>query len=138
MIGDALVDSLISSAKKNKAVDLRIPSRGFLSKKFPRSGHQNNGYLRSEHNRLLGPSQVVAENRFGRLEQRLRLEHHALAAAKRPIIDAAVAILGEHTQILDMDLDEARFASPPQNAVIQRPGKKFWKNSNQIEAHRFC
>jgi hypothetical protein len=37
-----------------------------------------------------------------------------------------------------MDLDEARLASPPQNAVIQRPGKKFWKNGNQIEAHRSC
>jgi phage FluMu protein Com len=138
MIGDALVDSLISSAKKNKAVDLRIPSSGFLAKKFPRCRHQNNGRLRSEHSRLLRASQVVAENCFGRLEERLRLEHHPLAAAKRPIIDAAVAILGEHTQILHMDLDEARLASPPQNAVIQRPGKKFWKNGNQIEAHRSC
>jgi hypothetical protein len=138
MIGDAFVDSLISSAKKNKAVDLRVPSRGLLPKEFPRRRHQNNSRLRSEHSRLLRASQVVAENRFGRLEQRLGLEHHALAAAKRPIIDAAVAILGEYTQILHLDFDQARLASPPQNAVIQGPGKKFRKNGNQIEAHRSC
>jgi hypothetical protein len=80
----------------------------------------------------------VAENRFGRLEERLRLQHHPLAAAKRPIIDAAVAILGEYAQILHVDVDQARLASPPQNAVIQRPSKKFWENGNQIEAHRSC
>jgi hypothetical protein len=138
MIGDALVDSLISSAKKNQAVDLRVPSRGFLPKTFPRCGHQNNGRLRSEHSGLLRASQVAAENRFGRLEERLGLEHHPFAAAKRPIIDAAVAILSEGTQILHLDLDQAGLASPPQNAVIQRAGKKFWENGNQIEAHRCC
>jgi hypothetical protein len=47
-------------------------------------------------------------------------------------------ILGKHPQVLYMNLDKACFASAPENAVIQRPGKEFWKNGNQIEAHRCC
>jgi hypothetical protein len=80
----------------------------------------------------------VLEQRFGSLEKRVRLEYHPLATAKRPVIDATVAILRKHAQVLHMDFDKARLSSAPKNAVIQRPGKKFRKNGNQIEAHRCC
>src|SRR5580704_2591949 len=126
IFGDPLVNSLIPPAEKNNAVKLRIPPRGFLPKKVSRGRHQNDGRLRSEHSRLLCASQAVPKQRFDRLKKRLRLEHHPLAPAKRPVIDAAMPILGKHPQVLYMNLDKACFASAPENAVIQRPGKEFW------------
>jgi hypothetical protein len=138
IFGDALVDSLIPPAKKNNAVQLRIPSRGFLPKEVSGRRHQNDGRLRSERSWLLGASQAVPKQRFDRLKERLRLKHHPFAPAKRPVIDAAMPILGKHPQVLYVNLDEACLASAPENTVIQRPGKKFRKNGNQIEAHRCC
>src|SRR5260221_10871692 len=64
------------------------------------------------------------------------LQYHSFAAAERPVIHGAVLVFGKLPQILDVNLNQTRFARFAHNAVLQRPGKKFRKDSNEVEAHR--
>ncbi len=77
----------------------------------------------------------VAQQRFDGFEQRLGLEHHALAAAKRAIVDGAMAVVSERAQVLHADVDEAGFAGPADDAVVERSRKKFREDGNDIKAH---
>ena len=138
MFGHTLIHSFISSTKKHNAIQLRKSPRRFLPEEFSRCRHQNNGRFWIVRSGLLGTAQAPAKKRFSRFEKRLRFEHHPFPPAKRPVIDAAVAILGEHTQVLYVDLDEVCLASAPEDAVIERACKEFRKNCNQIKPHCCC
>jgi len=135
MFGDPLVNSFVAPAKKHDAIQPRILPRGILLEEFSGSRHQNDGRLRIVHGGQLGAAKAPAKQCFDRLEKRFRFQHHPFAPAKRPVIDAAVAIPSEHTQVLYVDLDEVRLASTPKDSMIERASKKFRKNSNQVEAH---
>ncbi len=76
-----------------------------------------------------------SEKRLHGFEQRFRLQRHALAAAERAVIYCAMPILGKHSQVLHMDLDQAGFSRAAQNAMVQRPHKKLRENRDEIEAH---
>ena len=135
MLSHALVDSLISSAKKHDSVEFRIPPRSLLPEECSCGGQENNRGFRVRRGRLLGAPQTMAKQCFRRLKKRLGLQHHSLASAKWAIINAAVAILSENTQVLDVHFDEARLASAAQNPVVERTDKKLWENRDQVKAH---
>jgi hypothetical protein len=135
MFGHTLIHPFIPPAYENETIQRCVPSCGFLPEKCSRSRHQNNGRFRIVHGGLLGAAKAPAKQCFDRLEKRFRFEHHPFAPAKRPVIDAAVAILSEQAQVLYVDLDEVRLASTSEDAVIERACKKFRENGNQVEAH---
>lgn len=77
----------------------------------------------------------MAQQGFDGFKQRLRLQHHALAAAKRPIIHGAVTIFRKLPEILNLDVNQPGLARPTDNSVLERSGKKLRKNGDQINAH---
>ena len=124
MFGYALIHAFIASAEQHHAVELGQPSRVRLAKQFARSREQHDRRLRLLRKRI-----PHAHQRFHSLEQRLGLEHHAFAPAKRTIVHGAMAIMREFAQILHVNMDQAGFSRTAHNAVIERPGEKFRKNS---------
>jgi hypothetical protein len=46
-----------------------------------------------------------------------------------------VLVFCKLAQILDIYVDQARFARAPHDAVIKRAGEKLRENRNEVEAH---
>src|SRR5205823_8902592 len=67
--------------------------------------------------------------------QRLRFQHHALAAAKRPVVDSAVTVFGERPQILNVRMNQCGLARPADNSVLKRACEKLRKNGDEIKSH---
>ena len=65
---------------------------------------------------------------FQTFKDRFRLQDHALAAAKWAVIHSAVPIMCKCPQIVDFDIYQSSFPSPPDNAVIQRSAKEIGKD----------
>jgi hypothetical protein len=76
-----------------------------------------------------------AHQRFHRLEQRLGFQYHAFAAAERAVIDCAMPVVREGAQVMHAHVHEARLARPAHDPVIQRTGKKFGENCNDLKLH---
>ena len=59
---------------------------------------------------------AISKQRLHGLKKGFRLQHHAFAAAERPVIHGAVAILREHSQILDIHFDQSGFPRAAKDA----------------------
>ncbi len=46
-----------------------------------------------------------------------------------------MAVMRKGAQVTDAYIRDARFARPAHNSVIQRPGKKFRKNCDDLKLH---
>jgi hypothetical protein len=78
-----------------------------------------------QHNRVRRPA--LAPNVVDRGKERLRLHHHPGPAAKRHVVDDAVPVGREISQVVNRDVDHASSDCPPDYALRQRrlhhPGK---------------
>jgi len=135
VFGHPLIHSFVPPAQEHDTIQLCIASCVFLPEKCSCGRQQNDGRFWILEGRLLGTAKTPPKQRFDSLEKRLGFEHHPLAAAKRPVINATVPILGEHTQVLYLHLYEASLASSPQDAMTERARKKIWKDCNEVETH---
>ena len=135
MLGHAFVNTFISPANKNDSFQLRVAPRRFLAEQFSRRGQQNDRRLRIRAARLQCLSGARPSKRLHGFKQWRGLQHHAFAAAERPVIHGAVTVLGKLAQVLHADLYQAAFSRPAHDAVVQRPRKKLGENRNQIESH---
>src|SRR6266849_1150096 len=135
MLRHALINAFVSPTNKNNSLQLRVTPRGLLPEQLSSSRHQHNRRIRARRARFRGFANAGSEKRFHSFKQRLWLQHHAFATSERPVIHSAMPILGEHSQVLHMDLDQAGFSSAAQNAMVQRPHKKLRENRDEIEAH---
>src|SRR5712692_61770 len=115
MLGHALVHSFIAPTDKDEALQLRKTPRRLLVEKFSGRGHQDDGGLWGERSRFRRFPHSMTKQRLDRLEQRLRLQYHALASAERPVVHGAVAILGEGAQVLNVHFNEPGLPRPPYN-----------------------
>src|SRR5437660_587583 len=95
MLRHALVDSFISPANKNDALELRIAPRGLLIEYSSSRGHQDDRGFWIARGLLPHVPNALTEKRLHRFEKRLWLQHHALATAERPVIHGAMTILRE-------------------------------------------
>src|SRR5712692_10318680 len=93
MLRYALVNTLVSPAKKNDSLQLRVAPRRFLPEQIPRRGHQGNCRLWISSARFRRVADAMPKQRFHRFKQRLRLQHHAFATAEWPVIHGAMTIL---------------------------------------------
>jgi hypothetical protein len=73
--------------------------------------------------------------RFKRRRKRLRLQHHSLAAAKRPVVHGAMAIVRKRPQIVDAHLDQPLGQRSAHDAVLENAGEESRKDSDDVEAH---
>src|ERR1700730_2901554 len=120
-----LIHALVSTTDEHNAIESRQFGRNALGKSLD--------LRRKKHHRMLRPSRnsIFAWREMHRLQtfkERLRLEHHALAAAERAVIHGAVLVVRELPQIVDFDFRQAHLAGPAGNSVIQWPTEKAGKN----------
>ena len=77
----------------------------------------------------------AARERFDSLEQRLRFQHHAFAAAERAVVHGAMAVVRERAQVVHAHVHQASFARAPHDSVIERTGKKIRENGYDVKLH---
>jgi hypothetical protein len=65
----------------------------------------------------------------------LRLQHHALAAAKWPVVNGAVPIAGEAAQIMRSNIDEPSGSSAAENPVLKAASEEIGKDRYDVESH---
>src|SRR5262249_27642616 len=65
-----------------------------------------------------------------------RLQDHALAAAERAVVHGAVLIVRKVPQVVDLNLRQAGFLHPADNAIIQRSAKEIGKDRENSDLHR--
>src|ERR1051326_8845643 len=73
--------------------------------------------------------------RLDTFEDRLRLQHHTFAAAKRTIIDGLVTVLGKRAQVMNRDIYQSLLPRTTQYAEIEWPAKEVGKDGDDVEAH---
>ena len=69
------------------------------------------------------------------LGQWLRLQHHALAAAKWPVVYGAMPVMGELAQIMHADAQQAALDRALDHAMLEDAGKETGKDGDDVEAH---
>src|SRR5712692_1892185 len=133
MLGDAFVHAFIPPAEQDDPFERRVSPRGLLPEKFPRRRKQNDRYvLRALWTLCV---KFFFQQSLCRLEQRLGLQHHSFAAAKRTVVHGAVAVAREPAQIVHRDFHQAGLACPAHNPVVKRALEKLRENRDDVEAH---
>src|SRR5258708_34998149 len=135
MLRHAFVNAFVSPANKNDSLQLRETPRRFLPEQSSCGRHQHNGRLRISRARLRSIPNAASKQRLHRFKQRLRLHHHALATAERPLIHCPMTVRREHPQILHVHFDESRLSRAAKYSVIERPDKELRKDGDESEAH---
>src|SRR5712692_1399315 len=149
MLGDAFVHAFIPPAEQDDPFERRVSPRGLLPEKFPRRRKQNDRYVlralwafsaRFFFRDLLRVLCALCVKFFSQqslcsLEQRLGLQHHSFAAAKRTVVHGAVAVAREPAQIVHRDFYEPGRACPAHNPVTERALEKLRENRDDVEAH---
>src|SRR5712692_2728294 len=133
MLGDAFVHAFIPPAEQDDPFERCVARRGFLPEKIHRRRKQNDRYvLRALWTLCV---KFFFQQSLCSLEQRLGLQHHSFAAAKRTVVHGAVAVAREPAQIVHRDFYEPGLACPAHNPVIERPLEKLRENRDDVEAH---
>src|SRR5579863_4353730 len=133
MLRHALIDSFVASGNQQDSFEFRKPLRRLLPEQFPGGGKQHDrGPARRSS---IARASLYSENRFCCLEQRFGFHHHAFAAAKGPVVDCFVPVVRMVAQIVYPRFNQAGLTRAPHDSVIERPGKKAWKNCNDVELH---
>jgi len=57
------------------------------------------------------------------------------AASKRPVVDGAVAVVGETAQIVHGDADRSSGEGAGDDSVFQDAGEEAWKDGDDVELH---
>src|SRR5579871_6734855 len=135
MLAHPLIHAFIAAADKHDALARRHLLGNCL--------REHPSLRRQQHHRL---SRVIANplvarrdlQRLDALEDWLRLQHHAFAAAEWPVIHGAMAIAREIPQVVNRYFNEPGFARPAHDAIIQRPAKEVGKYRDDLELHSSC
>src|SRR5690349_13197838 len=80
-------------------------------------------------------ARALGKNRLHRVEQRLRLQQHPLAAAERPVIHCLMPVMRPVPQIVNADLELPLFEPPCRHSMLERPAKKLGENREHMKLH---
>src|SRR6185436_3800128 len=78
----------------------------------------------------------VRPDRFHGVKNRLRLQNHAFAAAKRTVIDGLVPVRGPGPQIVHPDLNHAGTLGPLDDAMLEGSAKELRENRQDMKRHK--
>jgi hypothetical protein len=134
MLGDALIDPFIATANQNHSPVLARESLSLDLSKDPPLGGEKHDCGSS----VFDIRMVVTKQCFNCAKDRLRLQHHPVAAAERPIVDNVMFIVCERTKIVNHDLD---YSLPPRaldDSVVEWTGEKLRKNRQDVKTHSGC
>src|SRR5262249_9477070 len=125
MLGHSLVHTFVPAADEQQfrgrpqTVGHRLVEKAALGREqhhFPRLG-------------------AFRPDRFHRAEHRLGLEHHAFAAAARPIVHRLMAVAGPIAQIVKADVEQPGVFGALHHAEVEGAGKEFRENGEDVEDH---
>ncbi len=117
MLGHALIDTLIPAADQDDA----FPGGELLRHRLV----EHASLSRQQHDFRLRPRTARPDPELLQaLEDRLRLQHHAFAAAEWTIVHRAMPVVRKGTQIVQRDLRQPELPRPPHDAVIERTAEK--------------
>src|ERR1700761_5529529 len=74
--------------------------------------------------------------RFDRGCQWLRLQHHALAAAKGAVVYRPMTVRGKVAQVVTLALDELVLQRASHHSVVEKSVEEGWKDGEDVKAHR--
>ena len=89
----------------------------------------------AESSTTLRSGPALVPDGFHGLENRLGLEHHALAAAERTVVHGPVAVGSPVAQVVDADLDDAGVLGALHHAMRERPLEELGKDRQHMEDH---
>ncbi len=135
MLGHALVHAFVAAADEDDSFLLCQAASGFLIETFAGGGEKDDGSFLWKRDFLNGIAYGLAEQGFDCVKERFGFENHTFAPAERAVVHGPVTVFCKFAQVLHMDLYNSRLLRSTQNAVVERPGEKFRKNCNEIEAH---
>ena len=69
------------------------------------------------------------------MKQRLRLEHHARAAAVGIVVHGMMAVSGVVTEVVQIDTEQAALHGTTQDAVLQRPLEHIGEQREDVDSH---
>src|SRR5688572_33157592 len=110
---------------------LRKIQCNFLRQHFALSRQQHNARLL----RILGTISS-ARQILNRRKDWFRLEHHAFATSKRPIVDDVMLVSSPTAQIVRVGFNQTRGPCPANNPVIKGSNKELGKNRYDIATDR--
>ncbi len=116
-------------------------SRHLLHKDLAGGGEKHDGGAVGRLGRIprLGVTRRgIAQDCLHGLKHRLRLEHHALAAAERAIVHGLVAVVSELPQIVHANIDQAGLSGSADNAVVERSGEELREDGDDVKLHRLA
>ena len=127
---DAFVDAFVAAADENDAFERSEAARGGLREALALCGEKDDGLAGG----VAGGFGRDAEG-FDALEDGLRLEDHALAAAEGAVVDRAVAVVRPVAEIVGVDGGEAGTERALEDAVAERALEKAGEEGDEVEAH---
>ena|SRR5438067_2922256 len=126
----SLINAFVASADQYHAFKLRQLLRGLLIEALARRRQQHDGFT-------FAIALVFRSNaqRFYTFEQRLRLEHHAFAAAKWTVIYRLVAVTGKRAQIVQREFNQPSLARAAHDPIIQRTTEEVREYGDNLKLH---
>src|SRR5260370_26434568 len=126
MLGHPLIHAFISAADQQQLLVSRQAARRFLVEPLPGG--------RDQHDPL--PGIAFRPDALHRFEEWLGLQQHALAAAKRAVVDGPVTVRGPIPQIVDLDPHDSGFGGPRHYAVPERSFEEIREDRHDVKLHR--
>ena len=124
MPGHALVHAFVAAANQGQLRVLCQPLGHRLIEQPPLRGKQH-------HRRIPRPNLAHGA------ENRLRLENHSGAAAKRPVVHRAVAVVAEISKIAQPDRDPAASQRALEQAMLEDAREELREDGDYFERHGF-
>jgi hypothetical protein len=130
-LANALIDALVAAADEDDAVECGEAAGCGLGKALSLGGEQNDGLFGG----VAGGFRCEVEGFEGFVDG-LGLEDHALAAAKRAVVDGAVAVVGEGPEVVGMGAGDPGTKGSRDDAKVEWAAEKIGEYGEDVEAHR--
>jgi len=131
---DALIDAFVAAADEDDAVERGEMAGDGLREALALCGEQNDGFAGGGWIGKAGGPGCDVEG-FDALEDRLRFEDHAFAAAEGTVVDGAVTVVGPVAKVVGVDLGDAGAQGAFEHAVVERAFEESGEEGDEVESH---
>src|SRR5271157_1449643 len=125
MLGHTLVHALVAAANQQQA--------GGLGQAVGHGLAEEASLGREQH--YLSIRTALRPDGFHGVEDGLRFEHHALAAAEGTVVDGLVTVHGPVAQIVNADVEQLGVLRALHHAVRERPLKELGEDRQHMKRH---
>ncbi len=127
---DALVDAFVASAEEDDAVEAGELVGDGLGEGLALGGEEDDGLAGEVAGGFGGEVEGVEG-----VEDGLGLEDHAFSTAEGAIVDGAVTVVGEGTEVVGGDVDLSGSDGAAEDSVLERGGEEVGKDGEDVNVH---